>query len=281
MRAAPPPKEGSTVSRTSLANQAYLRLREAILRGEIPPGRPVTEADVLGMLRVSRTPIREALMRLELEGYLARDPTNHLTVHRPTRREVVENFWVRELLEVYATGLAARRISDGELADMQQLLKADRQALRGRALDNLASTNDDIHDLVLRASRNRTLLNLVRNLRAKVHGIHAFAVGTAKDQEAFVAQHAAIAEALMDGDAQQAMDLTRSHLRRARDLLLNELADGSGAEHDAVVPGENMPHLTLDLSDDPTAVLAALTSAYLDQVATSPGGWPSNPEEPR
>jgi hypothetical protein len=48
-----------------------------------------------------------------------------------------------------------------------------------------------------------------------------------------------------------------------------------------VVLGEDMPHLTLDLSDDPTAVLAALTSAYLDQVATSPLGWPSNPEEPR
>jgi DNA-binding GntR family transcriptional regulator len=254
------------VARSSLADQAYLRLREAIVRGEIPPGRPVTEADVLGMSRVSRTPIREALMRLELEGYLARNSTNHLTVHLPTRREILENFWVRELLEVYATGLAARRISDAEVEHMQQLLKTDRQALRGRALDHLASTNDEIHDLVLRASRNRTLLNLVRNLRAKVHGIHAFAVGSISDQVAFVAQHAAIAEALRDGDGRRAMDLTQRHLRQARDLLLNELApDASQEDHDTVVPDEEFTHLPLELADDPTSVLATIASAYLAQ----------------
>lgn len=211
------------MARASLADQAYVRLREAILRGQIPPERPISETDLTGMLHVSRTPIREALLRLELEGYLTRDDTKRLSVRVPSVEEIMEDFWLRELLEVHAARLAARRISDEELATLEEFVAADREALRSRAVDGLAGRNEDIHSLILRASRNRSLARLVQGLHARLRGIQAFAVGSMEDQEEFVAQHAELSAALAEGDALRAMELTRRHLHKARDLLLSAL----------------------------------------------------------
>jgi DNA-binding GntR family transcriptional regulator len=220
------------VARSSLAEQAYVRLRDAILRGQIRPQRPISETDLTGMLHVSRTPIREALLRLELEGYLTRDETKRLSVRAPSVEEIVEDFWLRELLEVHAVRLATRRISDEELARLDELVAADRAALRSRTVDGLARKNEDIHSLILHASRNRALVRLVQGLRAKFRGIQAFAVGTMEDQEEFVAHHADLSAALAEGDDSRATEITRRHLHKARDLLLAAVdPEGTHREH--------------------------------------------------
>jgi DNA-binding GntR family transcriptional regulator len=223
-----------STSRGPFAEQAYMHLRGAIVRGEMPHEKAVSSAEICASLKISRTPVREALIRLELEGYLTRDQANRLTVNVPTRAQVTESFWLREILEVHAVGLAARRISDTELTAVDELLKADRDALAVGQVDSLAWTNDAIHDLILGASRNRSLVNLVKGLRAKVQGIHTFAVGSSDDQASFVHQHEQIGDALREGDAQTAMELTRIHLRQARDVLLDELDDAGSRDADDV-----------------------------------------------
>jgi DNA-binding GntR family transcriptional regulator len=223
-----------STSRGPFAEQAYMHLRGAIVRGEMPVDKAVSSAEICASLKISRTPVREALIRLELEGYLTRDQSNRLTVNVPTRAQVTESFWLREILEVHAVGLAARRISDDELAAVDELLKEDRVALAGGRVDSLAWTNDAIHDLILGASRNRALVNLVKGLQAKIHGIRTFAVGSSEDQASFVHQHEQIGDALREGDAQTAMELTRIHLRQARDVLLDELDDAGSPDGDDV-----------------------------------------------
>ncbi len=211
------------MTRSSLADQAYRRLRDAILGGRVPLDRPVSESDLTSMLHVSRTPVREALLRLELEGYLTRDGSKRLVVHVPSVDEIVENFWLRELLEVHAARLAARRISDDELRLLERHIANDQAALRSRAVESLARTNEDIHTLILRASRNRALVRLVQTLHAKFHGLQAFAVGRMEDQEEFVSQHAELCAALAEGDSDHAAEIIRAHLHKARDLLLAAL----------------------------------------------------------
>jgi len=166
------------VSTESLAQRAYRELRNAIIDRRIVPGETVLEAEVGTMLRMSRTPVREALHHLELEGYIVRDAASRLVVNRPTPTDVTEIFVVRELLEGDAVRLAASRISDDELARLEELIAADRQALRRRRFDELAGLNDEIHGLIMAASRNRTLSELLGNLRGRILGLNAFAVGT-------------------------------------------------------------------------------------------------------
>src|SRR6202008_907717 len=101
----------------------------------------VVEAELAAMLGVSRTPVREALRRCELEGYLARDKAGRLVVSRPTPEEIRQLFLVRELLEGYAARKAAQRISTAELAHLDELVQNDLDALRQDATDRLAAIN--------------------------------------------------------------------------------------------------------------------------------------------
>jgi DNA-binding GntR family transcriptional regulator len=210
------------VSHQSLADAAYAELRSAIAGGGLPPGSPVVESTLAGMLNISRTPVREALRRCELEGYVKRED-GRLVVYRPTAAAMRNLFFARERLESYAVRLAAERISDEELARLDALVAADERAVEADALDELASLNQQIHGLFVAASRNRTLDALMSGLPGRAFGLHTFAVGTREHRRAFVREHAHLARLLRDGDADGAEALIRAHLDTARDLLLSGL----------------------------------------------------------
>jgi DNA-binding GntR family transcriptional regulator len=217
------------MSRSSLADAAYAELRAAILGGRLSPGTTVVEMDVASLLHVSRTPVREALRRLQLEGYLERKPGGRLSVYSYTDREIRDLFLVRALLEGYAARLAAIRISDAELEELERLLESDIRALREHRIDDLATLNDQIHGVILEASRNRTLRDLVANLRERIHGLRAFAIGAGEDQRLFVEEHARMIRLLREGDAEAVEDLAREHVYKARDVLLEGLESGRHA----------------------------------------------------
>lgn len=204
----------------SLAESAYEAIRSSLVRGQIAPGDQIVEVDIAVELGMSRTPVREALLRLELEGYLERDLGSRLVAHPLSSLDVTETFMVRQLLEGEAFRLAATRISDAELRRLEELVEADVRALRRGRLEERAALDLQIHETVIGASRNRTLANLLRRLSWRVSGLNAFAVGSDEDQQRFVEDHALFFEHLRDGDEHAAAALLEAHLGRARDLLV-------------------------------------------------------------
>jgi DNA-binding GntR family transcriptional regulator len=211
------------VNRTSLADGAYEELRSAIVEGRLDQGTLVVETALAQMLGVSRTPVREALLRLELEGFVVRQSGGRLVVHWHSRKSLDDLYLVRELLEGYAARLAASRISDEELDQMDALLAADVEAYRHHRIEQLASLNEEIHGLFLEASRNRTLKDLVAELRERIHGLSLFVVGRGEDQQRFVEEHAELARLLREGDGEGAEALIHRHIRSAEDVLLQGL----------------------------------------------------------
>lgn len=213
--------------------EAYAEVRAAVTEGRLAPGSTVVEAEVASMLGISRTPVRQALRRLELEGYLERDDRGRLLVHGFTRREIVDLFTVRQLLEGYSGRLAALRISDDELERLEQLLLADVDASRRGNAEELARSNETLHDLVLEASRNRTLIEIVRELRGRVYGLNAFAVGGSQHRRRFLHDHTLMVRLLREGDAEAVERLLHDHLAAARELVAEGLEeDGSNARSD-------------------------------------------------
>jgi DNA-binding GntR family transcriptional regulator len=206
-------------SPATLSAKVYEELRRAVAAGELAPGTPLLEANLAQRWAVSRTPIREALVRIELEGYAGHDERGRLVVRTSTRSEISDWFLIRRLLETYAVRLATERISDPELRELDGLISTDAVALREERADRLAALNEHIHDLIYGASRNRVLVELVRRLRGRVYGISAFAVGGMAEQRAFVEDHAALARHLRAGAAEEAARVIGSHLERARELL--------------------------------------------------------------
>jgi DNA-binding GntR family transcriptional regulator len=218
------------MSRASLAERAYEELRSAIVSGRLVPGTLVVETDLAEMLGVSRTPVREALLRLELEGYLVQQQGGRLAVHWHTRESLDDLYLVRTTLEAYAAQLAASRISDHELEEFDRLIEMDLEAFRHHRIDRLAALNEQIHGLILEASRNRTLRDLVADLRKRIHGLALFAVGRGEDQHRFVQDHTEMARLLREGDGAGAANLMRHHIRSAEEVLLQGLDVGPSAE---------------------------------------------------
>lgn len=206
-----------------MADDAYRRLRTAITEQRLEPGTPLSENDVARALGVSRTPVREALARLELEGFAVRDDGGRLAVLRLTTDQVRDLFELRSLVESYATRLAAERISDAELALLDEAVAEDGEALKASDIAALGTLNQTIHDVILEASRNRVLIDLVADLRHRLVGLTAFAVGEPDDRERFVADHAEIVSLLRAGDGERAAELVCDHLDGARDLLLDSV----------------------------------------------------------
>lgn len=208
---------------SSLADRAYRELRAAILERRLAPGSAVAEAGLAEMLGISRTPVREALRRCEVEGYLVRGANGTRTVSLPTIEVVEQLFVVRTMIEEYAARLAARRISDQELDRLDQLVEEDFQALEEPRVERLAELNGEIHGIVLAASRNRTLGALMRSFQGRPHGLWVFTVGDRADRRRFVEEHRQLAAALRDGGPEASAAIIRGHLEHARRVLIGDL----------------------------------------------------------
>jgi DNA-binding GntR family transcriptional regulator len=191
----------------------------AIVTGRIEPGTVLSEGRMAAEFGISRTPVRQALRRLDLEGHIERDERGRPIVHALTDRELGEIFAVRELLEGFGARLAATRISDGELEQLASYVEQDWIAYRRGDVDELARLNTAFHGLIMVASRNRALVEIVDELQWRVVGLSAFAVGTKTDSEHFVSDHARMLELLRDGDATELEELVHAHLRTARHVL--------------------------------------------------------------
>ncbi len=211
------------MSRADLTFRAYESVRSAIISGQIASAAHVSQRHLSSVLGISRTPTREALRRLELEGFVERQPSGRFVAHSLSPVKLQEIFFVRELLQGYASRLAAVRISDEELRTLEELGVLDLERLKRGDVDGLVEINDRLHGVIVKASRNRTLAELLADLDARIYGMKFFAVGDKGDQKAFVEDHLALVRHLRNGDADKALELAREHVRRGLTLLLSAI----------------------------------------------------------
>lgn len=211
---------GSAASRADYVKE---RIREAIQAGRYQPGERIRETEVAEWLKVSRTPVREALRRLESEGLVTFMSWRGVVVADLDRQQVSELYAMREVLEGAAARLAARHIGDAEIDLLEGLLsRADACREDSGAL---AAINRQFHETIYAAAHNRYLtqtLEQLRNALALLRGT-TFAVpgraGTA------AAEHGAILKAIRDRDPDAAEAAARNHIAAAQRARLQLLLD--------------------------------------------------------
>lgn len=208
----------------SRADFVQEKIREAIQAGRYAPGARIRETEVAEWLEVSRTPVREALRRLESEGILTFVSWRGVVVAELDRQQVAELYAMREILEGAAAGLAARHIGEAEIDLLEQLL--ERAAETGDDAEKCAALNRKFHEVIYAAAHNRYLvqtLNTLRNALALLRGTTFALEGRA---EAAQREHRAILKAIEARDAKAAERTARDHIKqagRARLRLLFEL----------------------------------------------------------
>ncbi len=208
----------------SLRDQVYDRLREAILSGELAAGAPVIEADIAATLGASRTPVREALRRLETEGMLEPRGARGSLVRELKRDEVECIFEIREALETLAARRATRRMKPSDCAELERLL--DRMKNHVEDTREMERLETKFHDRILAHADGQRLKRMLGDLRADILPWRFVALATPARRHATIDEHAAMLSAMRSKDEAAVVRATARHIRNAR---LSVLAQGDAA----------------------------------------------------
>ena len=206
------------------------RLRGLILTGEYGPEERLIEEQLAERLGVSRTPVRQALTMLEAEGLVEIAPNRGATVCAFSIEDVWDIYDLRAVLEGHAARRAAGRIEGGELERMRELAGA-MEGLPGRFDDHeeeiraLVALNQEFHDTVVGASRNRRLHRLINRTVEIPLMFKAFFWYTPHERAISNQYHRRILEALEKGDADRSEIIMREHVYEGRDFVLGALKE--------------------------------------------------------
>jgi DNA-binding GntR family transcriptional regulator len=203
------------------SQEVYERLRAEIARGDLRPNERLVEAELAERLAVSRTPVRESIARLAGDGLVV-SRRRAWFVHEHTPAEIRAIYEVRQALEGYAAALAANRASTPQRREILKLGTASpgRDPGHGRFVE----TNARFHDAVATAARNGALSSMLAANR-DLYFNRRISVAYDEDEiRAACAEHAALADAIAHGKADDAERITRQHIARSLELALRKLA---------------------------------------------------------
>jgi len=200
-------------------------IRDAILDGELAAGARLKEDELAARLDVSRTPVREALRRLEAEGLVVHEAKRGAAVRAYSPTELDDMYRLRALLEGYAARRAAERMTPDVLEQLRaSCLRFERLAgRRGDAIRDLARENMIFHECVLVASGDERLADMVRSVIHLPLVYRAYVWFTREEKRTSVDYHARVVDALAAGDADGAATLMEEHVLRAREGLARAL----------------------------------------------------------
>lgn len=201
--------------RRAASEIAYTVIREAIRRGMIRPGARLIEVELGEALAMSRTPVHEALRRLEAEHFVERAPRGGLVVPTITLDDLIEIFEIREMLEGLAARRAAERMSQAETNAMRETVERMERALAADDFERVSESSNHYHRILRSGAKYTRLPQLLSWLLDSHRTISAHEFGTPERTATAVAEHRAIYEAIADRDPQRAEMLAREHSRNA------------------------------------------------------------------
>jgi len=196
----------------SKTNASYTALREAIVRGDIAPEARLVESEISTNFEMSRGAVRTALIRLEEEGLVTREPHRGARVRKVSDAEAVEILQVRAVLEGLAVRLTAERIDEAGAARLQALLERHRQLLEAGDLLGASDANADLHAALLELSGHGTARRLIRTLNSQTVRYQYRTILIPGRPGASVAEHTAIVAAVVARKPDDAEAAMRSHL---------------------------------------------------------------------
>lgn len=198
-------------------------LRDAIINQVLRPGERLMEIQLAEEMGVSRTPVREAIRKLELEGFVVMLPRRGAYVAGISMKDILEVFEVRAALEALAAGLAAERITEEELEEMERQLVKEAEETEANNLRSIVEIDTTFHDLLYKAARNERLIHFVNLLQEQLHRFRSASLARPGRSKTALDEHRKIIEALADRNAKLAEELAHKHIESAEQAMLLSL----------------------------------------------------------
>ena len=216
-----------------LADQDYMplrdvvfhRLREAIITGELEPGERLLEIPLSDKLGVSRTPVREAIRKLELEGLVTMVPRKGATVAGITRKHLQDVLEVRKVLEELAIELACQRMQEDGYHELEECQKKFRENIGSDDALELADIDEKFHDVIYHATDNERLVQMLANLREQMYRYRLEYIKEKDKRQMLVIEHERIIKALRQRHLEEAKQTAREHIDNQQINILRSIEE--------------------------------------------------------
>ena len=207
----------------------YEELKRQIMVGEIAPGTRMMEVDLADEMGVSRTPVREAIRKLEKEGLVTIEPRRGAYASDISAKDMVDVLEVRQDLEGMAAGLAAQKIAEGDVLQLKDMTRRYKEAVEAGDIEEIIKQDEDFHKYIVGLSDNKTLIKMVsqvQELALRFRYIYYDDFSRFKNQPL---EHQEIMEAIMSGDANSARRFAEVHISKLKDFVKSE--EGKLSKH--------------------------------------------------
>ena len=195
-----------------LRDVVFNTLRQAILRGELKPGERLMEIQLANKLGVSRTPIREAIRKLELEGLVLMIPRKGAEVAEITEKSLKDVLEIRRALEDLAVRLACEKITKDELKELKKAGDEFKKVLKSQDITEVAEADVRFHDVIYMATDNPKLIQLLNNFREQMYRFRVEYLKKDEVRPQLLAEHDEIIKFITEGNKEEASRVVTRHI---------------------------------------------------------------------
>ncbi len=215
------------IKKENLGSQVFEQIKGMILRGEIPPERRMIESEIALSMGISRTPVREAVHKLEAEGFLTPLPKGGYVVRGLTISDIEDTFDIRSILESFAGYLTAKRHVEDELIALEVKIDEFQRYLDGGNLKRLAVVNTEFHEALYAMSKSPRLTKMIHGLRDEIYFLRKIILKSEEMARLSNKDHREIVDAIKKREAEKVERQLKEHILRGKDFVLNEIKKGN------------------------------------------------------
>lgn len=206
-----------------LRDVVFNTLRQAILTGELKPGERLMEIHLAQRLGVSRTPVREAIRKLELEGLVTMYPRRGAEVAQITEKSMSDVLEVRRAVDALCAELACERIAQEELAKLKTACEAFEQAVDTGDIKKIAQADVGFHDIIVQATGNKRLVQLVNTLSEQMYRYRFEYIKDFSMHGNLVKEHKCIYESIVNKDSKMAREAAMLHIDNQKKTIIEQI----------------------------------------------------------
>lgn len=206
-----------------LRDVVFNTLRQAILTGELKPGERLMEIHLANKLGVSRTPIREAIRKLELEGLVIMIPRRGAEVAQITEKSMNDVLEVRRAVDALCVELACDRISPEELKNLENACDAFAEAVKTKDIRVIAQADVALHDIIVKATGNLRLVQLINNLSEQMYRYRFEYLKDTSRHESLIKEHHMIYEGIKEKNKEAASQAAKLHIDNQEHAIIEQI----------------------------------------------------------
>jgi len=206
-----------------LRDLVYNNVRTAILSGGFAPGKRLMEVELAEMLGVSRTPVREALRKLEMEGFIDILPRKGAVVKVISTKDIQDLLEIRASLDELATRIACQKMTESDKKELKEVGEEFSEAVSNNDTISVIQTDIKFHDIIFASTQNEKLIQIINNLKEQIYRYRVLYIRDKSYLRNIVKEHNEIVLSIMKGDAKRAGEAAVIHIQNQESALIKAL----------------------------------------------------------